>query len=183
MSVQRSSGRRHSPSRTFYSSIFDDPFFPLSSPISLRNTFFGHPSQTSQQAGSDDVFTFTPSFDIKETERAFLLEGELPGVEKDNLDIEFVDNHTLRVKGHVERSKEFQEGEEAPTEVVSDKSKRRGTSGYWATERVIGDFSRSFKFPDNVDPSGVNASLKNGLLEIKVPKAEKPPSTKRITVL
>ncbi|KAK9362294.1 HSP20-like chaperone [Lipomyces starkeyi] len=180
MSVQRSSGRRHSPSRTFYSSIFDDPFFPLSSPVSLRNAFFGHPSQTAQQTGGDDVFTFTPSFDIKETEKAFLLEGELPGVEKDNLDIEFVDNHTLRVKGHVERSKEFQE-EGEPTN-GGDTSKRRGTSGYWATERVIGDFSRSFKFPDNVDPSGVNASLKNGLLEIKVPKAEIPPSTKRIAI-
>ncbi|KAK9375950.1 HSP20-like chaperone [Lipomyces chichibuensis] len=181
MSLQRSSGRRHSPSRANYSSIFDDPFFPLSSPVSLRNAFFGHPTQTSQ-TGADEAFTFTPSFDIKETDRAFLLEGELPGVDKDNLDIEFVDNHTLRVKGHVERSKEFQEEEPSATDIGGEKSRRRGTSGYWATERVIGDFSRSFKFPDNVDSSGVNASLRNGLLEIKVPKAEMPPSTKRIAI-
>ncbi|KAK9369293.1 HSP20-like chaperone [Lipomyces kononenkoae] len=177
MSLQRSSHR--SPGRSAYSSIFDDPFFPLSSPISLRNAFLGFPgSHTRDTGASDDVFTFTPSFDIKETDREFLLEGELPGVEKDNLDIEFVDNHTLRVKGHVERSKEFQD----EAEVVSEGSKRP-SSGYWATERVIGDFSRSFKFPDNVDPSGVKAELRNGLLEINVPKAALPPATKKITIM
>ncbi|KAK9236523.1 HSP20-like chaperone [Lipomyces kononenkoae] len=178
MSLQRSS--RRSPGRSHYSSIFDDPFFPLSSPISLRNVL-GFPTERTRETGAgDDIFTFTPSFDIKETERAFLLEGELPGVEKDNLDIEFVDNHTLRVKGHVERSKEFQE---EGAEAVGGGEGKRPSSGYWATERVIGDFSRSFKFPDNVDPSSVKAELRNGLLEINVPKAAMPPSTKKITIL
>ncbi|KAJ8097438.1 HSP20-like chaperone [Lipomyces tetrasporus] len=176
MSLQRSS--RREPSRNFFNSLFEDPFFPLSSPVSLRNAFVGHPlSQTAE--GAEDIVTFTPSFDVKETDKAFLLEGELPGVEKDNLDIEFLDNNTLRVKGHVERSKEFQENGE-PAE-GTDKGKRR-SAGYWATERVIGDFSRSFKFPDNVDPSGVTAGLKHGLLKISVPKAAKAPAAKKITI-
>ena len=48
--------------------------------------------------------TFTPKFDVKETSDAYELHGELPGIDQQNINIEFVDAETLTVKGKVERS-------------------------------------------------------------------------------
>ncbi|KAI2640679.1 HSP20-like chaperone [Hypomontagnella submonticulosa] len=48
--------------------------------------------------------TFTPKFDLKETEDHYELHGELPGIEKDNVHIEFTDPQTVVVRGRVERT-------------------------------------------------------------------------------
>jgi HSP20 family molecular chaperone IbpA len=45
---------------------------------------------------------------------------------------------------------------------------------YWVSERSIGEFHRSFRFPTRVDHEAVKASLKNGILSILVPKAQAP---------
>lgn len=55
------------------------------------------------------------------------------------------------------------------------------TSRYWVTERSTGSFQRTFAFPVPVDTDNVTARLRNGLLEINVPKVQKA-GTKRITV-
>lgn len=44
---------------------------------------------------------------------------------------------------------------------------------YWVSERSVGQFSRSFSFPDTVDQEAVKASMKNGILSILVPKQKK----------
>jgi HSP20 family protein len=44
---------------------------------------------------------------------------------------------------------------------------------YWVSERSVGEFSRSFSFPTQVDQEQVKASMKNGILNIVVPKSEK----------
>lgn len=49
---------------------------------------------------------FKPAFDVKETEEGYTLEGELPGVDQKDINIEFVDEYTLTVKGRVERRSE-----------------------------------------------------------------------------
>ena len=48
--------------------------------------------------------TFTPKFDVKETNDAYELHGDLPGIDQQDVNIEFVDAETLTVKGRVERS-------------------------------------------------------------------------------
>ncbi|KAI0842263.1 HSP20-like chaperone [Hypoxylon sp. FL0890] len=48
--------------------------------------------------------TFTPKFDLKETENTFELHGELPGIEKENVNIEFTDPQTIVIRGRVERT-------------------------------------------------------------------------------
>ncbi|KAI1498842.1 HSP20-like chaperone [Biscogniauxia marginata] len=50
------------------------------------------------------VPTFTPKFDVKETENNYELHGELPGIEKKDVQIEFTDPQTIVVRGRVERS-------------------------------------------------------------------------------
>jgi len=163
-------------------SALDDPFFstPISSLISLR------PGVTKNDPNNDAVQrpSFRPSFDVRETDKEFLLDGELPGLDKDNLEIEFINLQTLRIKGHVERSLKFDAPEnqkeiaqsedaspkEATKEIEPASSKSRTV--YSSVERLVGDFSRTFKFPSQVDTTKVTAALKNGVLSIRVPKLE-----------
>jgi len=50
------------------------------------------------------VRTFNPKFDVRETKEAYELHGELPGIDRDQIDIQFTEPQTLVISGHVERS-------------------------------------------------------------------------------
>ncbi|KAI1614354.1 30 kDa heat shock protein [Exophiala viscosa] len=69
-----------------------------------------------QRATQQPRRQFTPRFDLKETKDAYSLEGELPGVEQQNLNIEFTDEHTLRIKGRTERHTESGQRPQAAVE-------------------------------------------------------------------
>ncbi|KAK9456229.1 HSP20-like chaperone [Dipodascopsis uninucleata] len=177
-------GRRIS----IFDSFFDDSFFPFSSPLSLHSSFFSPSLLSDFERGSH---SFVPRFDIRETENSFYLDGELPGVEKDNLDIDLIDQNTLRIKGSIERRQELVNGdsriEEISAEVGGGKEAKSTqvetpSHSYWAAERHVGRFSRTFRFPRAIDSSGITAILKNGLLRIKVPKLDHEPNTRRITI-
>ncbi|KAL4913622.1 HSP20-like chaperone [Aspergillus aurantiobrunneus] len=115
----------------------------------------------------DSQFTgYSPRFDFHETKTGYHLDGELPGVEKEDIEIEFPDPSTLSVKGHTEHSA----------------SKEGAEGSWWCTERSTGDFRRSFSFPTPVDRDHADASLKNGILSITVPKAEAASTGKRIDI-
>ncbi|KAK9477082.1 HSP20-like chaperone [Lipomyces japonicus] len=174
------------PSRGIFS-VFDDPFFssPLSSP-------FG---RSLGKELDNTAFTRLPTFDVKETDKSFVLEGELPGVDKKDLELEFVDPQTLSVRGKVERSQETKVAEpepaasEQPAESSESSSSKQGaiaprrTYTSWTSERVYGEFSRAFRFPSRVNTEEVSASLKNGVLSINVPKFEPAPvTTKKIEI-
>ncbi|KAL4971684.1 HSP20-like chaperone [Aspergillus desertorum] len=115
----------------------------------------------------DNKFTaYCPRFDMRETKDGYHLDGELPGVDKKDLDIEFPDRNTLNIKGHTETSASREDAE----------------GSWWCVERSTGDFRRSFSFPTPVDCDHVDATLKNGILSITIPKAEEVPTGKRIDV-
>lgn len=175
--------------------------------LSLLDDSLGEVERASRQA----LRHFKPAFDVKETEEGYTLEGELPGVDQKDINIEFVDEYTLTVKGRVERHSETgrrpQEGEkrkslkptvedEEPATTNEDKEASQPTPSsesakaeqgaqeqehYWISERSIGEFSRTFTFPARVNQDAVKASLKNGVLSIHVPKAPAP-QTRRIAV-
>ncbi|KAK3362834.1 HSP20-like chaperone [Lasiosphaeria hispida] len=48
--------------------------------------------------------SFTPKFDVRETEDAYELHGELPGIDREHINIEFTDSHSIVIRGRVERS-------------------------------------------------------------------------------
>ncbi|KAK6500579.1 hypothetical protein TWF506_003351 [Arthrobotrys conoides] len=81
------------------------------------------------------ISSFTPSFDVKETKDSYVLDGELPGVtDKSALDLTFVDENTLVVKGRVERNTETgkpSSSSTATTEATAD-SKEGATKSYHA---------------------------------------------------
>ncbi|KAF4630657.1 hypothetical protein G7Y89_g7481 [Cudoniella acicularis] len=66
----------------------------------------------------------------------------------------------------------------ASTTEVAKKEEPKEESKYWASERSVGEFSRSFSFPVRVDQDHVKASMKNGILSILVPKMKKHESRK-----
>ncbi|KAJ5133510.1 hypothetical protein N7448_001463 [Penicillium atrosanguineum] len=144
--------------------------------------------RTGQQ---QSALRITPRFDVRESNDSYHLDGELPGIAQSDIDIEFSDPQTLVVKGRTERSyktePQDQVEEEESSNTVTETAKTKTTSKpdsktiYWANERVVGEFQRTFSFAQRVDQDAVKASLKNGILSISVPKAAAA-SVKKITI-
>lgn len=140
---------------------------------------------------------FSPNFDVHETEHTYVLEGELPGLDdKKNVNLEFTDDKTLMVSGRIERSwssgtpppkavegaseqkkigggEKTEENAKDQADSAEKKEQQKSDVKYWVSERSVGEFSRSFSFPGNVDIDKVKASLEHGVLKIIVPKMEK----------
>jgi HSP20 family protein len=151
---------------------------------------------------SHGLQTFSPKFDVTEHEKHYQLQGELPGVPPENVEIEFTDPQTMVVRGHVKRehtvgdpsSARIEAGEE-PKKIEGKEEKNKVEEGkegkngepktaekpqpkFWLSERSYGEFSRIFNFPTNVDQDKVEAKFENGVLNITVPKMEKKGSRK-----
>ena len=94
-----------------------------------------------------------PAVDVLESKDSYLLRAELPGMNKEYFNLE-VKNGMLTVSG--ERKVE---------EPVSGVQ-------YRSVERVAGKFSRSFYLPQTVQQDGIQATYRDGILEIYVPKME-----------
>lgn len=94
---------------------------------------------------------WTPAFDVKETKDAFLFRADMPGLKEENLDISVTGNR-LTISGHREEEKK-DEGEK-----------------YYAYERSYGAFSRTFTLPEGIDVDHIHAELKDGVLNLSVPK-------------
>lgn len=94
-----------------------------------------------------------PAVDIRETNDAFEVTAELPGMTKKDVEVT-VENNVLTIQG-----------ERRFDETVNRNDFRR-------VERAYGSFLRSFTLPRGVDADHVNANFNNGLLHITVPKTE-----------
>ncbi len=104
----------------------------------------GEPTKTGVQ--------FSPAVDIYETEDSITLLADLPGVKKDDLDIN-VEDKELTITGLVD-------GDTSSGEKIY-------------AEYGIGGYTRNFKLGDTIDQSKINASLKDGVLTLVLPKAER----------
>lgn len=78
------------------------------------------------------------------------------------------------VEGEGQDSTAVTKSADSGTKQVSTKSSSAPSGKYWVSERSIGQFHRTFNFPERVDQDGVRASLKDGILSIVVPKAAAP---------
>lgn len=115
--------------------------------------FFNEFDYGLQSAEGLDEATWTPKVDIYETENSYVLNAELPGLTKEEINIDVNDN-TLTLKGE----KKFEE------KVEKD--------NYVRVERNYGNFARSFVLSDDVNPERISASYKEGVLELTLPKKE-----------
>ncbi|SPQ23039.1 74615b36-def3-4a6b-8020-9815de4efb29 [Thermothielavioides terrestris] len=77
-----------------------DDFDSYSRQVQCPSTGVAHRRQHLQR----QLAAFNPKFDVRETENAYELHGELPGLERDNVNIEFTDAQTLVIRGRIERN-------------------------------------------------------------------------------
>lgn len=84
-----------------YTPSYDSSLSPL---FRLLDDFDSYRSSASQVPASKLAKTFNPKFDVKETESAYELHGELPGIEQKDVELEFTDAQTLSIRGRSERS-------------------------------------------------------------------------------
>ena len=99
---------------------------------------------------------WTPALDAWETEHAFVVQLDLPGLTPDQVDVNF-DRNTLTVRG---------------TRGATIPQTENGELRVFLAERTPGTFTRSLRFPLYVESSKIEASFTNGVLTITVPKAE-----------
>ncbi|SCW87651.1 HSP20 family protein [Rhizobium mongolense subsp. loessense] len=92
-----------------------------------------------------------PAIDFAETDNAYELTAELPGIEANELDVTLT-NGILTIKGEKQESKEQTEKE------------------YFLSERRYGSFERSLQLPDGVDADKIDASFANGILKVVLAK-------------
>jgi HSP20 family protein len=102
---------------------------------------------------AEEDFQWAPRADIHETENEYLVQLDLPGLDKKDVKIKVEDNY-LTVTG--ERKSEHN---------VEDNK-------YHRCERYYGTFNRSFRLYKDVRAEKIKATFKNGVLEIRIPKAE-----------
>jgi HSP20 family protein len=103
------------------------------------------------------IYNRGPAVDVRETEKAYKLEMELPGYDEKDIEIH-VDGTNLSIASKHEETKETAPQETAPKET------------WLVKERRVSTFSRSFKLPENANPEEVTAEFKNGVLSMEIQK-------------
>ena len=96
-----------------------------------------------------------PTVDLFETDDAFVIAADLPGVHLENVDIQF-DRGTLTISG---------------TRGATLPASEKGQLRVFSAERPTGSFARSIRLPEHVDPEKIGATLTDGVLTVQVPKA------------
>jgi HSP20 family protein len=94
---------------------------------------------------------WTPRVDIVETDTSFVIKMEIPEVDKKDVKVS-VDNGVLSICGERKQEKE-EEGKH-----------------FHRMERYYGSFDRSFTLPDSIDQTHLDATFKNGMLTVELPK-------------
>jgi HSP20 family protein len=100
-----------------------------------------------------EELTFMPAFDVSETENELIVKGEVPGMDQKDIDINLSDG-LLTIKGEKKHEKE-------------DKNEN-----YHCVERHYGKFSRTMRVPFEVEADKVDATYKDGVLKVTLPKSE-----------
>jgi len=109
---------------------------------------------TNAAAYTDTASDWVPSVDVIETEDAYEVAADVPGVDPKDIDISLEDG-VLTVKGE-RKSESKDEGED-----------------YRRSERSYGSFYRRFTLPDTADADNISAKTEYGVLKLNIPKKEK----------
>ena len=100
-----------------------------------------------------------PAIDVAEDENAIVIKAEVPGCKADDIDIS-VHGNTLTISGEKKQEQEKKE------------------KGFYHMERTYGSFRRDLNLPNDVDPAKIEATCKDGVLSVTLPKAERAKPTK-----
>lgn len=95
----------------------------------------------------------SPAVDMFEKKNEIVVKAEVPGIDKENIKISVSDN-TLTIKGEMKKEEEVKEED------------------YYYSERSFGSFMRSLSLPAKVVENKIKAEIKDGILEVHMPKAQ-----------
>lgn len=135
-----------------------DSFKELEDVSNRLNRIFSRPvARTESNHEMLAVADWTPSVDISETDTAYLIKGEIPGVKKEDVRVTIEDG-MITMRGERKLEKE-------------DKGEK-----FHRIERSYGSFMRSFRMPDDADESNIKAEFKDGMISVTLPKSAKAKS-------
>ncbi|HOD48816.1 MAG TPA: Hsp20/alpha crystallin family protein [Candidatus Hydrogenedentes bacterium] len=106
--------------------------------------------------------TWNPPMDLQETENEYVLQADVPGMKREDVEITALDN-TVKIRG----KREYERRDE-------EKNVHR-------MERHYGEFQRTFELPGGFDANKVEATLRDGVLRVRLPKREES-KPKRISL-
>jgi len=129
-----------------------DPFADVDSLFNRVLSRSGRWARLASDVGNGNL-EWSPSADISETEKEFVIRAELPAVKKEDVQV-LLDEGMITIKGERKQQKE-------------DKNEK-----YHRVESFYGSFERSFSLPDNVKSDAVHCESKDGILTVHIPKAE-----------
>ena len=138
-------------------------FDPFKEFENMRRVFSSYPVVNTNNTEDTNISTFAPLVNTRESETAYYIDVDLPGVKKEDINIDIKEN-TLTISGERSIKKEVKEED------------------YYKVETSFGKFQRMFTLPDNVDVENISASSKDGVLEIVIPKKEKAQDIKKIEI-
>jgi HSP20 family protein len=132
--------------------LMRDPMqWMMRDPWQLMRDMMINPFGVFNQLGGFGDRDFTPSFELRETNDAFVLKGDMPGVKADDLEISIAGSD-LQLTGKREQEQE------------------QGESTWHTYERSYGQFTRTFQLPETADLDNIKCDLKEGVLSVVVPK-------------
>ena len=129
--------------------------------LSLWEPFFDEWPVSHAVARFNREIECKPSCDIKETPDGFSIHAELAGVPKDDIKLDIHDD-TLTISG------------------TKKQEKKEDNDRWHRVERSYGSFSRSFQLPRGVNPQSIRAEMKDGVLDVFIPKPN--PEARRLSV-
>jgi len=108
--------------------------------------------------------SLNPAVDINESKDKYMVHAELPGIAKENVDLNITES-SISLSG----------------EFKSTREEKDGLRGMFS-ERRYGKFARSFNFPEKVDSENAKATFKDGVLDIVIPKLAKQDRSRKIEI-
>ena len=129
-----------------------DPFSNMDTLFNrmLPKAFAGWPRLGPESNGD---FQWSPSADISETDKEYLIRAELPAVKKEDVKVT-VDQGMITIEGERKQQKE-------------EKNEK-----FHRVERLHGSFMRSFSLPENVNLDAISCEDQDGVLTVRIPKVE-----------
>lgn len=140
----------------FFHSGFDswDPFQEMDQIQQMMNRMFRDSfSRGSFDRGFERQGFYEPDLDVEDTKDAYLIRLDLPGIDKDKINVK-VQNNVLTISG----------------ERKSEKEETQEDGNFYRMERSFGSFMKSFPIPSDADANAMIAENKNGVLTIRLPK-------------
>jgi len=131
-----------------------DPFNQMDSLFNrmLRNSLMGLPRLSGEGNGGVKI-EWSPSADISETDKEYLIRAELPAVKREDVKVT-VDRGMIMIEGERKQQKEEK------------------TEKFHRVESVYGNFTRSFSLPEDINVDAIRCEDKDGVLTVHIPKTQ-----------